>query len=667
MEFKQNKGEMNFIEQVLSDDPCVNIVTKEQFEDRVRKVFNILWEKLSKSFGPGGAGTFISIYPAYYNTKDGFTIMKNIAFDNKLDQVICDMVAKICNRLNFTVGDGTTTATIATQSTYNAYLQNKEFFTKNCILPRDIMRRFEKYKTTLLDLLNQEAIDIRSDDPATLEENIRNVVYISSNGDADITDMIGSLYRELMYPAITCTLSPDGITRANIIDGYKMDVVLTDKLYINNDNQTMALVGADVIMFDHKVGKDTYEKILKPLSDGCRGRGRHLVCMAPFYDDTAINTIIQKDLNNEYRKNNDINLVLTVCPKATGNTKVSLNDLAMLLNTQLITPEMETEYLKLLENDSIYRIFNMDQRKIPGITVCVMKSENTLSPTTYYDGLENIFDYFDSDMGIRLGYCDSMELGLKESSFHGFYYDENLYNTYLSVAKTELAEVKKKCEQIGTFSVELNEKQKRVNMLGLKTAVIEVGSTSEITQGYMKDVMDDAIKAAASAYNNGVVLGCNVSLMRCITSLLDNPESGYDNIDHVLLSMLLDGFKAVYRTVLGNVFSDTIVLAEGTSGVMNTVELYRQNMMEAIHNRTQYKQFVVKPEEFKNASAKIGLNTDLHDAIIAISICNNEVFDLSTGTFADTVVNSTETDREILKATVDLLSLLITGNQLVLR
>ena len=128
MEFKELNEQLNYIEQQFNEEPCVNVITKERFEERVYKVFTLLWEKLAKSFGPGGSGTFISVYPAYYNTKDGFTIMKNIAFDKKLDQVISDMVMGVCNRMNFTVGDGTTTAVIATKSTYESYLEYKDFF-----------------------------------------------------------------------------------------------------------------------------------------------------------------------------------------------------------------------------------------------------------------------------------------------------------------------------------------------------------------------------------------------------------------------------------------------------------------------------------------------------------------------------------------------------------
>ena len=76
MEFRNEKDELNFIEEQFSTEPVINVITKEQFEERVYKVFTILWDKLSKSFGPGGAGTFISVYPAYYNTKDGFLSTK---------------------------------------------------------------------------------------------------------------------------------------------------------------------------------------------------------------------------------------------------------------------------------------------------------------------------------------------------------------------------------------------------------------------------------------------------------------------------------------------------------------------------------------------------------------------------------------------------------------
>ena len=53
--------------------------------------------------------------------------------------------------------------------------------------------------------------------------------------------------------------------------------------------------------------------------------------------------------------------------------------------------------------------------------------------------------------------------------------------------------------------------------------------------------------------------------------------------------------------------------------------------------------------------------------IITKSLNEKKVFDLTTGKFSDSVINSAETDKEILQATIDLLALLITGNQIVLQ
>jgi hypothetical protein len=51
--------------------------------------------------------------------------------------------------------------------------------------------------------------------------------------------------------------------------------------------------------------------------------------------------------------------------------------------------------------------------------------------------------------------------------------------------------------------------------------------------------------------------------------------------------------------------------------------------------------------------------------IIEYSIMHHKVFDVSDMNFTSDVVNSLQTDEEILKATIDLIALLITGNQMV--
>ena len=55
----------------------------------------------------------------------------------------------------------------------------------------------------------------------------------------------------------------------------------------------------------------------------------------------------------------------------------------------------------------------------------------------------------------------------------------------------------------------------------------------------------------------------------------------------------------------------------------------------------------------------------VHDMIIEISSFMNLVFDVTTKRFTNKVINSTQTDEEIVTATIDLISILMTGNQMV--
>ena len=52
--------------------------------------------------------------------------------------------------------------------------------------------------------------------------------------------------------------------------------------------------------------------------------------------------------------------------------------------------------------------------------------------------------------------------------------------------------------------------------------------------------------------------------------------------------------------------------------------------------------------------------------ITAFAAYNNTVFDVSTKKYTDTVVNSVETDIEVMKSVSDLISILINGNQMVI-
>ena len=262
---------------------------------------------------------------------------------------------------------------------------------------------------------------------------------------------------------------------------------------------------------------------------------------------------------------------------------------------------------------------------------------------------------------IDLGFVRNCSLGLKSSQFTDLIYDKNRYDVILAEAKADLEEKEKKYQKLGTFNLEVSQAQERLYALNLKMGIIEVGADTELSQKLLKDAVDDAVKAAASAFNHGVVLGCNVNLIQVLNELLDDDD--VDDLTFDLTKILLEGFKDVYKTVLTNAFDDVIFAGTSAGETISMIkEYFDDKIMES--------DLVFKDEHL----LAVAVNTlyhrnkevSIHDVIVEYSIISNQVFDVSQFVYSDYVINSSQTDEEILKATIDLISLLIVGNQMVI-
>ena len=684
---EQSSKQMQTDEEILfKKEPRLNVISKETYEERSRKVFHLLWKTLAKSFGPYGAPTLIFNYPYSHVTKDGFTIMKNLsmdASDQLVDQSIANMASDICGRLNYSVGDGTTSAVIATNSIYQNYLKHKENLEKNLFMPRDIMQAFNDVKGDIIERLHTAVNSIQTDDPEELYKYIYKVVYISSNGDTEMSENIASLYRELRFPGISCELSSDGITRSRLIQGYHYDMVLNDRIYINSDDDTMKVNGIDVIMFSVKVTKDIYTNILKPLNEHCRMRGRKLLVCASLYDETALGQTIRRDLMNEYQQNKDINMVLCTYKAISDHTRRLAEDFAMLTNTIIIDRELRASIERQLdEGANILNIFNIDHRDdIPNL-ICVGTVNGQYARYINSNKPDNVSVIPMPENAIRLGYVGKASIGLNKSLFEDFYYNETRYNAVVKDAMTNLKETEDKYKKLGTFNVVVTQAQQRLYALKLNMGAIEVGADSELSQKLLKDAVDDAIKAAASAFDHGVIKGCNTDMIRSIFDV----RQIYDNLEWkeplkkelymTVMDILLDGFKDVYRTVLSNAFPDKVLLSE--TARYDNDRIYEEvcSEIEKIFHKNIFNTIEINSDDENDIKLLIcGIVNrqisetgycKLHDLLIDISNVTGMVFDVSIKEFSNNVINSTQTDEEILIATIDLIALLITGNQMLI-
>ena len=691
----------------LHGEPKLNIVKKDEFQKRVSKVFAELGDILSKSFGAYGAPTFISNQAHSTVTKDGYTIMKNLVCDttkgSPVDKVIYNMADDVCGRLNYKVGDGTTTAIIATNAIYDAFVNGpaKESFEKGNFLPRDIMFRMKVVQEQLVERISNKACPIRGEED--MLEKIRNVVNISSNGDKYITDMITKIYEEIGAPFITCELSSDNRTYMDIVNGYQLRAALTDKIYVNSDDNVADLHDVDVLVFDHKVTKLTYEKIIKPLNNLCRRMERKLVVIAPIYDQTTMYSEIKRDLMDEFNKTRDINLVLLVFTAMTSSMKKNIGDLAVLLNTEVIDSNYEAILLKKLEESQPHEVLDISGRGIKGIYIAV-KNEESTNPNELImiqDDGNTEYNTCVKEGAFRVGFIDHMKAGFEKTVFSGFHYNEAMYEKILNEAQDDMEETIEKYSKLATFSYDVVHAQQRYNALRLKMAYIEVGGDSSLSQLMLKDSVDDSIRAAESAFQYGYILGCNVTTLREIRKMYieiitksDEEVNETDYIDSVILSTLYSGFCNVYEKVLNNAFPNKKIIftmneifevyktpdididgwasVELTKRVKECIKNQNLNMDEEVVKRLCTSLFDIQDiyDKFKDNKEvntdKLSVTIDLSKTLISYSVETNQVFDLSTKMFTSDIINSAQTDMEVLTAVIDLMSILFNGNQLVI-
>lgn len=627
------------------------VLDKNEFEARIQPVITEAGDILARSFGKYGSNTFIGSGVHAMATKDGYTIAKHLSARDELDKIdsmIYNILRTPCDRLNNTVGDGTTTAWISTKSIYNSYMKIRDSLNNRNFIPRDIIEVFIKIRDMVISEIQKRTVKIDVNDADALADAIYKVLFISTNGDTEISSMISEMYRELKYPSIQVELSRDGHNHKRIIEGYEVKVITTDGIYANSENSVCTLKNSDVLVVDLKINTDIYLNILKPLSGQCKARGRHLVVIATQYDETSMEGLIASELREEYRMFRDVNLVLCTASNKGADDKKRLYDLAMLLNTDVINST-----IKDMEITNVFEAFNLDHRNIPGITIY------STSSLIVDDGQANRQL---ETAKFRIGFCQECELGRDKSIFRGFYYNDELYKQHRVEAEQDLEFVKHKYEAMGIFNIEISIKQARLYALDLKVGTIEIGGDSDLMQKFLKDTVDDGVKAAASAYNYGLIQGCNLTTLQILYDLRVNIVDTYgeDSIEAIIHEIFFNGFMDVYKTVLHNMCENENIVDK--DAILLQVDTW---LKEHVRKGDTTLDINIFDKDILERM-KVFTPPSVHDFIVLYSIMSGKVFDLGVKEFNNDVINSAQTDIEILKAVTDLISLLISGNQLVI-
>lgn len=224
-----------------------------------------------------------------------------------------------------------------------------------------------------------------------------------------------------------------------------------------------------------------------------------------------------------------------------------------------------------------------------------------------------------------LGYCHKVNINEKSSMFTEGNINETTFNERVEFLEETLN--KTKSSKFNDNDELIFQIERRISKLKCNSSTIYVGGNSEMEKDTRLFLIEDSIYACKSALKNGYVVGGNLfipALLYADKSILSHIKRIYDSKYHTLIEDILNGVEKSFLSSFVKVMSNK-------NKLKTSEELYEFAYSNCIEDRDI---FNVVTEEF-------------------------EPFN-KTG-----IINSCNTDIEIMKSTFSIIGLLVTSNQFI--
>lgn len=488
-----------------------NVIDEAAFKGRTRNVFEQVANTLTNTLGPYGSTTIIEKFGEMHITKDGWQILKKIAFDDTIEQNILQLLVNISAQVVIKVGDGSTSSIVSANSILKQ-LESTESLKQ--VRPKELINVLSKVVEQVSGeiLNNSTKIDIETD--PELKEVYR-LAMISTNGDEQVSRMIQQIYAETSNPFIEFDKSKTAKTSYEVVEGYQSMATYVDGIYTTNDEGTCEIDNPLILMFDHQINiEHHFQAIIQPALAKAITENRRLVVIAPHYDKFLLQQIANRT-NAEFRARGTSQDVYTRISLSNNIFQEQFNDFAILTGGTIIRETMIQDF------------FPMEEGAEP-----VAKAEDFI------------------------GEVDRMVIGPQKTLAQGFpKLNKPMYEIAMRDAKAKYGKLEQTHSEMNIVDSQLYELKKRISKLSGKMGIIHVGGNSSLEKTSNYDLVEDAVKACESAYNYGYNMGGNLIIPVTISKVLKE-KYPLECTERTVLVALWNAFRDVFTKVLSNKFKD---------------------------------------------------------------------------------------------------------------
>lgn len=301
------------------------IVFNEEARKALERGVDAVANTVKVTIGPAGRNVVLEKkFGAPQIVNDGVTIAKEIELENKLENAGAQLVREAASKTNDVAGDGTTTASILTQSIVKEGLKNVAAGAK----PMQLKKGMETATKIAIEEIKKIAQEVKDN------QSIAQVASVAAGNDAEVGKMIAQAMEKVGYDGVITVEDSKKLvdTELEVVEGMQFDKGYISPYFVTDqEKMETTLEEPFILLVDKKIN---LLADMIPLLEKVARAGKPLVIISEDVEGEALATLVVNNLRQ----------VLKCCAvKAPGfgdRRKAMLEDIAILTGGQVVSEEL---------------------------------------------------------------------------------------------------------------------------------------------------------------------------------------------------------------------------------------------------------------------------------------------------------------------------------------
>ena len=224
-----------------------NISYNVEARDALKRGVDQLANAVKVTLGPKGRNVIIDKkFGAPHITKDGVSVAKEIELQDAAENLGAQLVKEVASKTGDQAGDGTTTATVLTQSIVSVGLKNVTAGAN----PMDLKRGMDKAVSAVVAHIKEQSEEVGDD-----FDKIEQVATVSANNDAEIGKLIADAMRMVSKDGVITIGEAKGMdTTIDVVQGMQFDRGYISPYFVTNtETMEVEMDRPYILLYDKKI------------------------------------------------------------------------------------------------------------------------------------------------------------------------------------------------------------------------------------------------------------------------------------------------------------------------------------------------------------------------------------------------------------------------------